>query len=307
MVGVTDSAASLFNHSPTPNVNFIRQAASSTIRFMTARRVEAGEELCICYTADESKLWFVPSAKTAEAADTSEAEASRSAAGGNPANDETSDAASAFPSFAAFDSEEFFGKDDEAGDGRAESRHRRSDNKAGTQDLRRDKNARRARYLAKQKSRREAATSGDGSVLAADVAGLEIQQPSPVPLASSSRSGLLAPPGDTATGEGSSRSVSPQETPSFPEYPALPEGFSADLPPPLHSDVPARSKPDGDAVVVVGLDWREEDWLGGDKDVEGWTDLVKVKGQADKDEEDEEKAMCEWHVHMLRARAVADS
>lgn len=284
---VAHPTASLFNHSPTPNVNFIRQAASSTIRFMTARRVEAGEELCICYTADESKLWFVPTARSAEATEENEAGSSRSAAAETGAQDDDSDAASAFPSFAAFDSGEFFGNEDGAGDERTEARQRRLDSKApGAQELRRDKNARRARYLAKQKTRRDAAAVAEGS-------GLEIQQPSPVPLASSSRSALLAPPGGSVTGEGSSRSVSPPDTSSFPEYPALPQDFSADLPPPLHSDVPARSKPDGDAVVVPGLDWREEDWAAADKAVEGWTDLIKVKGQADKDEEDEEKAMRE--------------
>ena len=30
--------------------------------FLTAKRVNVGDELCICYTADESKLWFIPSA-----------------------------------------------------------------------------------------------------------------------------------------------------------------------------------------------------------------------------------------------------
>ncbi|ORX34274.1 hypothetical protein BD324DRAFT_605115 [Kockovaella imperatae] len=50
--------ASLFNHSNRPNVNFIRNTKSGTIAFRTVRPVSAGEELCICYSADESKLWF---------------------------------------------------------------------------------------------------------------------------------------------------------------------------------------------------------------------------------------------------------
>jgi tRNA-specific adenosine deaminase 3 len=54
-------AASLFNHSRTPNVNFIRNTTANTISFRTVKRVEPGEELCICYSADESKLWFVDS------------------------------------------------------------------------------------------------------------------------------------------------------------------------------------------------------------------------------------------------------
>lgn len=53
--------ASLFNHSPQPNVNFVRNTTEGTITFTTSRSVSKGDELCICYSADESKLWFVPS------------------------------------------------------------------------------------------------------------------------------------------------------------------------------------------------------------------------------------------------------
>ncbi|TXT13082.1 hypothetical protein VHUM_01483 [Vanrija humicola] len=53
--------ASLFNHSSTPNVNFVRNTAANTITFTTSRSVQPGEELCICYSADETKLWFIPS------------------------------------------------------------------------------------------------------------------------------------------------------------------------------------------------------------------------------------------------------
>ncbi|RXK42053.1 hypothetical protein M231_00775 [Tremella mesenterica] len=53
--------ASLFNHSSTPNVNYIRSFPESTITFSTSRPVKEGDELCICYNADESKLWFIPS------------------------------------------------------------------------------------------------------------------------------------------------------------------------------------------------------------------------------------------------------
>ncbi|BEJ02176.1 hypothetical protein CcaverHIS631_0608580 [Cutaneotrichosporon cavernicola] len=52
--------ASLFNHSSSPNVNFIRNFATGTISFTTSRPVELDEELCICYSADETKLWFLP-------------------------------------------------------------------------------------------------------------------------------------------------------------------------------------------------------------------------------------------------------
>lgn len=55
------TTASLFNHSSSPNVNFIRNFATDTICFTTSRAVDHGEELCICYSADEAKLWFLPS------------------------------------------------------------------------------------------------------------------------------------------------------------------------------------------------------------------------------------------------------
>lgn len=54
------ATASLFNHSSSPNVNFIRNTTAGTITFTTSRAVEPNEELCICYSADESKLWFLP-------------------------------------------------------------------------------------------------------------------------------------------------------------------------------------------------------------------------------------------------------
>ena len=57
-------AASLFNHSKTPNVNFIRNFKTNTITFRTFRRVLPGEELRICYAVDESKLWFVDTSPT---------------------------------------------------------------------------------------------------------------------------------------------------------------------------------------------------------------------------------------------------
>nr|XP_019049082.1 hypothetical protein I302_02863 [Kwoniella bestiolae CBS 10118]OCF28012.1 hypothetical protein I302_02863 [Kwoniella bestiolae CBS 10118] len=60
-MGIGLGLASLFNHSSSPNVNFIRQFSNSTIKFITTKRIEKDEELCICYSADESKLWFVKS------------------------------------------------------------------------------------------------------------------------------------------------------------------------------------------------------------------------------------------------------
>jgi tRNA-specific adenosine deaminase 3 len=60
LVTTTHTPASLFNHSSTPNVNFVRNPTRGTITFTATRAIAPGDELCICYSADESKLWFMP-------------------------------------------------------------------------------------------------------------------------------------------------------------------------------------------------------------------------------------------------------
>lgn len=45
----------MFNHSPTPNLNYIRDYSTGSIKYATSREVQAGEELCIFYGP---KLWF---------------------------------------------------------------------------------------------------------------------------------------------------------------------------------------------------------------------------------------------------------
>ncbi|KAJ9116914.1 hypothetical protein QFC22_004571 [Naganishia vaughanmartiniae] len=59
--------ASMFNHSPQPNVMFTRIAPREsekekypTLIFRTTKPIKKGDELYICYSADESKLWFSP-------------------------------------------------------------------------------------------------------------------------------------------------------------------------------------------------------------------------------------------------------
>ncbi|PPR05353.1 hypothetical protein CVT24_007967 [Panaeolus cyanescens] len=48
---------SLFNHSEAPNVNYILDKATESIRYQTVRDIEQGEELCIFYGHN---LWFAP-------------------------------------------------------------------------------------------------------------------------------------------------------------------------------------------------------------------------------------------------------
>lgn len=48
---------SLFNHSETPNVSFILDTSTNSIRFTTARDINPDEEMCIFYGFN---LWFQP-------------------------------------------------------------------------------------------------------------------------------------------------------------------------------------------------------------------------------------------------------
>ncbi|KII86899.1 hypothetical protein PLICRDRAFT_66319, partial [Plicaturopsis crispa FD-325 SS-3] len=48
---------SLFNHSENPNVSFVLDPSSESIRYTTFRTVREGEELCIFYG---HRLWFRP-------------------------------------------------------------------------------------------------------------------------------------------------------------------------------------------------------------------------------------------------------
>lgn len=52
---------SLFNHSPTPNLNYTRDYNTGSIKYTTSREVQAGEELCIFYG---TKLWFEEAVNT---------------------------------------------------------------------------------------------------------------------------------------------------------------------------------------------------------------------------------------------------
>jgi hypothetical protein len=75
-------AASMFNHSPKPNVNFIRRVPTSKqphiqpgLAFLTCRPIKEGEELFIRY-GEENKLWFSPDYEADEPAQGSRSEPS---------------------------------------------------------------------------------------------------------------------------------------------------------------------------------------------------------------------------------------
>ena len=50
-------SGSLFNHSQNPNVSYLIDQATESIRYVTSRRISKDEELCIFYG---HKLWFDP-------------------------------------------------------------------------------------------------------------------------------------------------------------------------------------------------------------------------------------------------------
>jgi tRNA-specific adenosine deaminase 3 len=53
----------LFNHSPTPNLNYTLDYNTGSIKYTTSREVQAGEELSIFYG---TKLWFEESVSTGD-------------------------------------------------------------------------------------------------------------------------------------------------------------------------------------------------------------------------------------------------
>ena len=48
---------SLFNHSETPNVSYMLDASTDSIRYITTKLIEPGDEMCIFYG---HTLWFDP-------------------------------------------------------------------------------------------------------------------------------------------------------------------------------------------------------------------------------------------------------
>lgn len=245
-------AASLFNHSPRPNVNFIRQPATSTIRFVAARTIQPNEELCICYSADESKLWFTPSGQAG-------AGASEVPPSPPPVNN--------FPSVESddlLDSAEIAAREEKA-----------------------------KRRLARKE---EIRLSGLGKALGKEKEG-------------DGRSGRKTLSDETESlGQEGSRSPSRSDTgslssassSSYAVYPTLPDRRPLDMPAPLHSG-PSRPVSTVPAVLCPELDWREEDWVvrkgGTEPEIPGWSEVLRVKGPAELEEDAEDEGMLDvWVV-----------
>ena len=269
--------ASLLNHSPTPNVNYSRQTSSSIIKFVTFRRVEAGEELCICYSADESKLWFTPSGQASTS--TSKSPSSPDGAphpNGSSARNLAIKGERRERSLPEFEGLELFAPDDAIE--RLERAKRREVRKAEIRaEERGSKETRRQRYFAKHKTHK--GSSANGSSDNTHV----IAHPRPLR------------PGDSFLESSGTSRDSGTDTPTsfdYPEYPDVPEGLVSDLPEPLHSRS-GRRKNGEEAVLVDNLDWVEEEWLGKEgsaKEVIGWGDAMRIKGPTEMFEDEEEQS-----------------
>lgn len=102
--------------------------------------------------------------------------------------------------------------------------------------------------------------------------------------------------------------LSPQPVPFtgsvIPDAPDLPR---PDLPVPLHSGIAKISRHEhvGPVELTPNLDWRKEDWFEEGKEREGspsdgWGEVERVRGPAEREDEDgEDEAMCKltshWH------------
>lgn len=260
-------AASLFNHSSSPNVNFVRDYPNSTIRFTASRTIQPGEELCICYAADESKLWFIPTVK-------------------NPSKDDQ-DEAIPIPMPADELADLFTVEIDQDRQAKEKRRQERAQRLKDTEGdgLVRPKDWRKAKYRSKKKEAaqadQEVRQNGSGQ---AEVNGII----SPRPVFPDLRSGLDAISSTDAT---SSRS----STPNYPAYPDIPARAvsSPALPAPLHSTKErSRHEHVGPVILTPELDWKEEDYNFNSREVSNGksqdelsTGVVRIKGYTEREED----------------------
>lgn len=187
------------------------------------------------------------------------------------------------------------------------------------------KEFKRAKYLAKQASK--ANLAGGGGTVDATTSDLAtrlvgdspldgILQPVPVPgrlsrdSAAGSRASSSSPGPDSGRAPGpGSRTSAPSSLLDLPAYPTLPEGMLSDreLPKPLHSDKPARKKETGPATLVPDLPWgansdSDSDSADQQPREQGAVnvtvradEVVKVLGEIERKEEEEDSATCKCH------------
>ncbi|WWC86108.1 uncharacterized protein L201_000979 [Kwoniella dendrophila CBS 6074] len=265
-MGIGLGLASLFNHSSTPNVNFIRSYSTSTIKFVTFKKIEKGEELCICYSADESKLWFVKSEDIQNQSvmvTSSESE------------DE--------------DGNGFFSKID------LETEDLIDENSLELQKQRKKR-------LQSSQSRDFNGKIKPNSMKSSDTSRIypnDIQSPQPIKFSASSSVNALAGPSGTSLStpisisESSTRQSTPSSTAIYPE--ASSSIIPASLPAPLHSNNSSKSLASSlseeYAELVDELDWDEEYWTSTNPGPTGkgrendYAEFLRIKGPAEEDDD----------------------
>jgi len=286
----------MFNHSSTPNVNFIRNFKDSSITFQTIKKIKAGEELFICYLADESKLWFKPSGKvdTVGSTGTTNGHSSRSISG-NDKEDKIE---------REWDSGDRELGDDEDKDGEVNGALGMLP-ELGNDDLM-DQETRLKEELRKQRLAGVVERhSGvlEGREKRKDKYINKSLKPKVEPSQIPSYSNTVGPLSIAPNGNGKNTSppaiISPIPRPfsaaPTPIIPIIPIG---DLPAPLHSDETARSSPNDlvPAVITDDLDWRG--LL--DAGEEDWGVLERVRGPGEVEEDVDYDTLSEWrfqHYH----------
>ncbi|OCF33284.1 hypothetical protein I316_05025 [Kwoniella heveanensis BCC8398] len=301
--------ASLFNHSSSPNVNFIRSTSNGTIKFLTSRRVEKGEELCICYIADESKLWFVPADQKQKqkqkqkqgrrrrrkndhnggCEDMSESESGPESESAGSSSDSSSDVDLG----EAIDVEDLVDQDVLEAQKRRERRLAQA-RKAGTGLPNGN-----GRHRMTGRKFAPCCSSSSASSSSAQ-ANVEIRSPRPVRV---TESGSIPPSASASASASRSSTPSTSSTPT-PAYPTA-STLNSSLPTPLHSESAtvatgrrhANRQP---AELVEDLDWREEDWVnskGKEKEQSragaSSGEVVRVKGPAEREVDEDEREMME--------------
>lgn len=243
---VTD-VASLFNHSSLPNVNYVRDFEKSVIRFTASRAIQPGEELCICYAADETKLWFINSDEKRQKREGSEEEA------------------------VIFPPEELV----ELLDGEADEERRAAEEKRIARQKRLEmmkgvpreagrREMKKAKFFEKRKAAQEA-----------EEAKLNGFEPKAV----------LAPTPIRPQSATASSSSTPSRVPT-PLYPAIPERTveSPSLPPPLHSTKgKSRHEHDGPVILTPELEWDDQMSAEGEEE---WAGIERIKGFTEREEDE---------------------
>jgi tRNA-specific adenosine deaminase 3 len=253
-VRLVTKIASLFNHSSSPNINYVRDFEKSLIRFTASREIQPGEELCICYAADETKLWFINSDEKRQKRQGSEEEE-----------------AVIFPPTELVEMLDGEAEEERrALEEKKKARQKRLESMQGVPREAGRRELKKAKFFMKQKAAQEAEEAklnGTTPVLAPVIA------PTPV-----------RPPQSAST----STSSTPSRI-STPLYPAIPERTveSPSLPAPLHSTKgKSRHEHDGPVVLTPDLEWDEQDTASSEAEETEWAGIERIKGFTEREEDE---------------------